>query len=278
MVEMLSLMMLTHDPLVAREAEKAGVDRIFYDLEYINKRERQAGRNAVFSEYDIEGISRVKDALTTSKLLVRVNPIYFNSQNEIEAVLSYKPDYIMLPMALDQNDVKRFVSMVNGRAKTIVMIETAPALARIDTILAVDGIDEIFVGLNDLHIGLGLDFMFEIVSGGLLDYVAYKCNKKGIPFGFGGIARIGQGDLPADNIIGEHYRLGSTTVILSRAFKGSCDGNENAIFSLNLTEEIEKVRVKEKECSTWTEEEMKGNHAFVVDHVDEIVKRCKKRD
>lgn len=41
-----------------------------------------------------------------------------------------------------------------------------------------------------------------------------------IPFGFGGIARIGEGDLPSDYILGEHVRLGSTSVILSRTFKG----------------------------------------------------------
>ena len=45
--------------------------------------------------------------------------------------------------------------------------------------------------------------------------------KKGIKvamLGFGGIARLGFGMLPAEHVIAEHYRLGSTAVILSRSF------------------------------------------------------------
>ena len=51
-------------------------------------------------------------------------------------------------------------------------------------------------------------------------------------FGFGGIARIGEGDLPSDNILGEHVRLGSQSVILSRTFKGvvGVDKNGNSLF------------------------------------------------
>ena len=45
-----------------------------------------------------------------------------------------------------------------------------------------------------------------------------KFEDKGIPYGFGGIAQLGQGTLPAENIIAEHYRLGSSMAILSRSF------------------------------------------------------------
>lgn len=103
--------------------------------------------------------------------------------------------------------------MVDDRAKICIMIETAAAMSRLDKILAVPGVDELFIGLNDLHISMGLTFMFELLSDGLVEYIANKCNNVGMPFGFGGIARIGEGDLPSDNILGEHVRLGSTSVI-----------------------------------------------------------------
>ena len=74
----------------------------------------------------------------------------------------------MLPMALDAGDVKTFVDYVGGRAETIPMIETAPALARIDEILEVGGFNELFIGLNDLHISMNLTFMFELLSGGIV--------------------------------------------------------------------------------------------------------------
>ena len=86
---MLKLMLLSDDPVIAKVAEEAGVDRIFYDLEFINKRERQAGRNTVISNYDIEGIPEIRKKLSQSELLVRINPIYFNSRDEINKVISY---------------------------------------------------------------------------------------------------------------------------------------------------------------------------------------------
>ena len=61
--------------------------------------------------------------------------------------------------------------------------------------------------------------MFECLSGGLVEYLTEKISKKGIKYGFGGIARIGEGELPAEKILKEHVRLGSQMVILSRTFK-----------------------------------------------------------
>ena len=56
------------------------------------------------------------------------------------------------------------------------------------------------------------------MTDGTVEMIANKVHKKGIKFGFGGIARIGKGIVPAEKIIREHYRLGSTCAILSRAF------------------------------------------------------------
>lgn len=264
-------MLLTDEPMVAILAEKAGVDRIFYDLEYINKRERQAGRNAVMSKYDIKGISKVRKSIQRTSLLVRVNPIYFGSEDEINQAIEYGADILMLPMVLDAGDVRRFLNLVGGRAKTCIMIETPQSLVRLDEILEIEGIDEIFVGLNDLHIGMGLTFMFEILSGGILDYISEKCKARNISFGFGGIARIGDGMLPAENIIGEHYRLKSTTVILSRAFKNcsSPDGKPNIDF--DFTCEIGKIRAQEVKCQNWTEKEFLENKKLVYEKVHNVV-------
>lgn len=43
----LKLMYITNDPKVAKIAEANGVDRIFVDMEYIGKDERQGGMNTV---------------------------------------------------------------------------------------------------------------------------------------------------------------------------------------------------------------------------------------
>lgn len=268
----LKLMILAADPDSAAEAQTAGIDRIFYDLEYIGKAERQHGRNTVKSNNNIDAIPVVREAVTTSELLVRTNPIHAYSQAEVDKVIEYGADIMMLPMVIDQHDVEQYVEMVNGRAKVCIMIETAAAMARLDKILGVKGVDEVFIGLNDLHISMGLRFMFELLSGGLVEYIANKCNTAEMPFGFGGIARIGEGDLPSDYILGEHVRLGSQSVILSRTFKGLVGVDANA-HAINLKEEVDKVRNLVIQMSDWTDIDFVENQKRIVESVDKVL--CK---
>jgi hypothetical protein len=61
-------------------------------------------------------------------------------------------------------------------------------------------------------------FMFEPLASGLLDDVAHVAREQGLRFGFGGVARAGEGLLPGQDVLAEHLRLGSQAVILSRTF------------------------------------------------------------
>lgn len=266
----LKLMILAADPQSAIDAQNAGVDRVFYDLEYIGKESRQHGRNTVKSMNSIDDIPDVRKVLDNTELLVRTNPIHAYTKMEVDKAIEYGADVLMLPMVMDQHDVEQFVSYVNGRAKVCIMIETAAAMARLDKILAVPGVDELFIGLNDLHISMGLTFMFELLSDGLMEYIANKCNKAGMLFGFGGIARIGEGDLPSDNILGEHVRLGSTSVILSRTFKGVVGVDKNAR-PIDLGEEVQKVRTRLEEIDLWTEEQHAENRKKIAEAVDKVI-------
>ena len=112
------------------------------------------------SNNSIDDIPTVHKVINTSELLVRTNPIHAYSKNEVDKAIEYGADILMLPMVIDHHDVELYVEMVGGRAKVCIMIETVAAMARLDKILAVKGVDEIFVGLNDLHISMGLRFMF----------------------------------------------------------------------------------------------------------------------
>ena len=259
-------MILASTPEDALSAQNAGVDRVFYDLEYIGKVERQRGRDTVKYHNDIEQIPALREVVTKSSLLVRTNPIGAYTAAEVEKAIKYGADYLMLPMTMDKHDVETYVNLVNGRAKVIIMIETAASMTRLDDILEVSGVDEIFVGLNDLHISLGLNFLFEPLAGGLVDYIADKCQSKGMPFGFGGIARISDGILPADMILGEHVRLGSSSVILSRTFKGG-----DSPVSIDFKTEVNKVRNRFDELQTWSPEQLEENRKKVKDIVNKIV-------
>ena len=163
-------------------------------------------------------VLRIKGLLTRAKLLVRINPIDRFSRDEIEQVIDSGGDIIMLPFFKTRHEVEMFVSLVDGRAQTCLLLETPEAVSEVDSIIRVDGIDYVHVGLNDLHLGYGMKFMFELLANGTVDMLCTKFREKGVPFGFGGVARLGGGLLPAEYVLSEHYRLGSSMVILSRSF------------------------------------------------------------
>jgi citrate lyase beta subunit len=214
---MLKLFYITNKPEVALVAEKNGVDRIWIDLEKNGKAERQKGINAVQSDHSVADIEKIKPLLTKSEMLVRINPWFEGSEDEVEQVVNAGADLIMLPMWKSADEVKKFLSCVNGRAKTVLLLETKEAVECIDEVLELS-FDEIHIGLNDLHISYGMDFMFEPLANGMVDELCAKFRQKGVPYGFGGIARLGKGLLKAEKVIMEHYRLGSTWAIYQEAF------------------------------------------------------------
>ena len=252
----LKLMYITNRPGVAKIGESAGVDRIFIDLEYIGKSDRQGGMDTVQSQHTLEDIKRVSEVITKSEVLVRVNPIhdkteeYISSEEEIQQAIENGADIVMLPFFKTIDEVKRFLSAVNKKSKVMLLIETPEAVENIDEILSLGGIDFVHIGLNDLSLGYGLTFMFELLSNGMVEALCEKIKNKNIPYGFGGIASLGKGLVPAEMIIKEHYRLDSSCAILSRSF---CDVDK--ISDLDIIEStfrkgISEIRQLEAECES----------------------------
>lgn len=236
----LVLMYITNRTDIALVAEKYGVDRIWIDLETLGKEERQKDMNTVKSHHTIEDIRRIKPFLTKSEMMVRINPWNEHSIKEIDDVILAGADIIMLPMWKSTEEVINFIKAVGGRCKTTLLLETKEAAECLDEVLEIGGMDEIHIGLNDLHLSYGMTFMFELLADGTVEKLTQKIKKKGLPYGFGGIARLGQGDLPAEKVIIEHYRLGSTRAILSRSF---C--NTNKVKEINDIEEVFKKNMTE---------------------------------
>lgn len=235
---MLKLMYITNNPRVALIAQKYGVDRIWIDLETLGKEDRQGNIDSVKSHHSVNDIKSIAPLLTTSEMLVRINPWNAGSKDEIERVIEAGADLIMLPMWKSVEEVNSFIKAVNGRVKTILLLETREAADCLDEVLELGGFDEIHIGLNDLHLSYGLTFMFELLTNGVVESLCGKIRAKGIPYGFGGVAKIGEGTLPAEKIIAEHYRLGSQRVILSRSF---CDMEK--ITSLDEVEKLFKENI-----------------------------------
>jgi 2-keto-3-deoxy-L-rhamnonate aldolase RhmA len=165
----LKLMYITNSPMVATIAEQSGVDRIWIDLEHMGKEERQRGMNSVKSNHKLADVAMLRPYVKNSELMVRVNPLHENSRVEIDEVITSGADLVMLPMFRTVDDAFRFVDIVGGRAKVMLLVETAEAIENLDEIVKVSGIDEIHIGLNDLHLAYGLNFMFELVADGTID-------------------------------------------------------------------------------------------------------------
>lgn len=251
---MLNLMYITNRPEIAQIAEEAGVDWIFVDMEFIGKDARQGGLDTVKNHHTVDDVLRIKSVVKKAKVLVRVNPIhetlpnYMSSEEEINKVITAGADIVMLPFFKTIEEVGYFLKTVDGRAKTCLLVETPEAALLLDDILELDGIDMIHLGLNDLHLALGMKFMFDLLADGTVDRLSAKIKAKGIPFGFGGIATLTGGAVPGSMILKEHYRLGSSMVIVSRSFCNAdkiSDANEiKDVFTTGIAE----IRKLEKEA------------------------------
>lgn len=272
-------MYITNKPEVAKIAETSGVDWIFLDMEFIGKDARQGGLDTVQNHHTVEDIKNIRKSVSHSKVLVRVNPIhgkmsnYLSSQEEIAEVVNAGADIIMLPFFKTIKEVKRFVEYVGGRAKTCLLLETAEAAVLLDEILEIPGIDMIHIGLNDLHLELGMKFMFELLADGTVERLGNKIKAKGIPFGFGGIARLDSGSLPGADVLKEHVRLGSSMVIVSRSF---C--NTDVVTNLDEVRkifkegigEIRRLEAEAEEAANYFKKNQKEVKEAVKNIVDQI--------
>lgn len=270
---MLKLMYITNDPAVAKIAADAGVDRIFIDMEVLGKAERQGGMDTVQSHHVPEDIARVRETIGRSaEIMARINPLNPNSQAEIDASIANGADVVMLPMWRTADDLEKFIRMVDGRAKTTPLLETDTAAENLPEAVKVPGIDQMHIGLNDLHLCYHQKFMFQLLADGTVDRLCAQLRDANIPCGFGGVGRPGSGTLPAEYIIGEHVRLGSQYVILSRSFCNTAKITDLNEIRRIFTDGVAEIRSVERACATWTQEQFAENRRRVSDCVEKIVK------
>lgn len=261
---------ITNNPEVALVCEKVGIDRIFVDMEYIGKEERQGSLDTVKNHHTVEDVKAVRKVIKKSKLLVRVNPIHDGSKKEIDAVIEAGADFVMLPMWKSVDEVQKFYSIVQNRVRTILLLETDEARLCLDDVLKFKDVDEIYIGLNDLHLSQNKKFMFELYTDGTVDEIASKLKSSNVTFGIGGVGRVHCNNLlPAENIICEHYRLGSSTVILARAF---CDWTKYDVvkFEQIMSKGIAENRDYEKTLENKTQEFFNIKHNETAKIIEKI--------
>ncbi|SIN98319.1 aldolase/citrate lyase family protein [Halodesulfovibrio marinisediminis] len=265
---MFNYLFITNKAEIASFAERCGVTRIFVDLERKGKLKRQGHLDTVISKHSFEDINSIKKVLSKAELMVRLNPLHADSKNEVEKAIEAGCDIIMLPMFRTAQEVATFGGFIRGRAKLIPLVETCGAAESIESVVALDCVNEVHIGLNDLHLDLQLNFMFELLANGYVEALVKKIHK---PFGIGGIARVGDGIIPGEIVMAEHVRLGSAGVILSRAFHLRSETLEQLTTQIDLKSEIEKLEAVRKKYMAFDENELQFLHNDFCKRIQDIV-------
>lgn len=260
---MLELIQITNDPAFARRCDALEGMRLMVDLERLGKAERQAGRNTFISAHSPDDVGRIRREAKRSRLMVRIDPLNPRTAQEVDDVLAEAPDMLMLPMFQSAAELAEFTRIVDGRVPVTALLETRGALESLEAWASTPGLAEIFVGLNDLHLSMGRAFMFEPLASGHVDRVAEVARARGLAFGFGGIARLDEGLLPGRDVLAEHLRVGSGSVILSRTFHRAGSG-------ATFEDEVNALRLAEAGLSSRTREQIDADRARIAAGIGRI--------
>jgi 2-keto-3-deoxy-L-rhamnonate aldolase RhmA len=221
--ERFRLTLITADPRAAALADEAGVDRAGIDIELLGKVDRQAGHDTRLSRHGWDDLAAVARAVRRAAVFTRINPMHEGSAGEIETALGLGAGVLMLPNFRTADEVARFVELVRGRAVTVLLLELAPAVARVRAIVAVPGVDEVMLGLNDLHLQFGLANHFEMLVSPVVDMLAEEVRGAGLPLAIGGLAHPDDALLPVppDLVYAQYPRLGATGAWVARSFRAA---------------------------------------------------------
>ncbi|BFM09457.1 aldolase/citrate lyase family protein [Halioxenophilus aromaticivorans] len=240
------LTMITNCPTEARRGVLAGINRIGVDLEKIGKAQRQSGLNSRVSSHDLNDLEDIRRAIDHHPLFVRVNSMHAGSEFEINAALDIGATHIMLPYFHRPQEVKDFSRLVNGRATTILLVETAAAIFYIEDLVKISGIDEIHIGLTDLKISLNIPSRFETLTHWIAEHVSKVVNGAGLPFHVGGVTCIDDQRLPIPGwrVASQYPRLNATGALVTRAFLEAANSDSK------LITEVDTFRRFLNECAS----------------------------
>lgn len=257
----LEWMLITANPEIAAHAEKCGVHRIFVDMEVMGKAERQGHLDTHKAAHSFADVAAVRAVLNTAELMVRLNPLHAGTPDEVAQAIASGGQRLMLPMFVSVADVASFKQIVAGRVPVTFLAETPQAFIRLtDWVDLLEPMDEVYFGLNDLSIAMGLDFLFEPLAAGMFDRAACLLRERDIAFGIGGIARANTGEILSNHILGEHVRLGCSRLILSRAFHGCAKDLSELQQQLDLALEVAHLHDIERAWKESTAQELADNH------------------
>lgn len=267
----MTFLMIVNDPGIARFAHDSGVARLFVDLEYMGKDIRQKGLDTWKSRQTAQDVTRIREAVPEGHVLVRINPLHDGTKAELDDVLARGADSIMLPMFHSHDDLARFLDLLAGRAEAVPLVETAAALAAVPQICDSLPLTRLHIGLNDLHLDMKLDFMFQPLANGALEEAAEALRNHDIRLGIGGIARAGEGIVSPEHLLGEHVRLGSDAAILSRTLHRGAPDVQTLQSEMDFPAELAKIQTIYANFRTANAARLERNRTETADRIQDVV-------
>ena len=216
-----------------------GVQQIMVDTENIGKAERQFGKNAVINFHKLEDVHKLKSLGLNSKIISRLNGFNSNIGEEIEKAIDYGSDLIMLPMIQNINCFNEMLTQINNRVPVVPLIETPYSIFKLKEIIEISVPEQLHFGLNDLHLSLGMNNLFEVMLSPLFSSAVSFAKERVKLVGIGGIGDPTSAQKVSPNLLlNEFLLMGSKSVILSRSFFKDGYDAERILYSLNLFENI----------------------------------------
>lgn len=272
--------MIPSDPEIARHVcAMEGVEP-FVDLEIMGKAERQGHMSTWKSAQTVDDVSVIREAVPEAHLIVRINPLHDGTAREIEEVVARGADSVMLPMFHDRPTLERFIDLLHGRARPLPLFETAASVAAIPELVPALGLERVHIGLNDLHLDLGQDFLFEPLADGRLEAPAAALREAGVLFGIGGIARAREGIVSPEYLLGEHVRLGSQAAILSQTFHRNAATLDELRAEMDFAAELGRLHAIYREFRAMDAAGLERNRVETRDRINDVVRlvRARKAD
>ncbi|MCE2788861.1 MAG: aldolase/citrate lyase family protein [Saprospiraceae bacterium] len=213
-------------------AEQSGVDHIIIDWERDGKKNRQKSTSFELNHDTLDDLIQVAEH-TALSVTVRINPLGSKSEDELNKALDHGASVIMLPMSKSALDVEQFLRLVNGRAQTLIQIETKELIEDLKAFSELPW-DYTHVGLNDLMISKQYSTIWEAVVDGTIENIC--TNLEGKKYGFGGMTIVTGGHpIPFALLLHEMVRLQCSMGILRRSFKQD-------VADKNMQQQIHTIR------------------------------------
>jgi hypothetical protein len=259
---MLDLVVFTTDADRAAAVMAGGAAAIFIDWEYQGKWERQRGADTEINQQSVEDLRRIRSAIAGT-VICRVNALHEGTAQEVALALDNGADELLLPMVRSVDDAARFLSLVDGRARAGVLVETGEACQVAESLSALP-LHRVYVGLNDLAIDRRRRSIFGSLADGTVDEVRrHFCTTH---FGVGGVTLPNCGaPVPSPILTGEILRLRADFTFLRRSFWRDVGDSDPA-------EAIRSIQAFVQQTAMRSAEEVRQDHASFLEiarHLEE---------